>query len=454
MSAKFSSEMMEREYLICASEADVLKYLDELSQGVKTDYFLPLSCPIPELTINKLLERNSRTIDLGLARIVSEEFIGSILKRNPNDPSILVASLSNEIAISTSLTFPPDWLNSRLKKIAGEGSEDQIQALFKNKRLPKEIFIAVLRKAGVFESVLEERYFEILSCLLDNPRIGTKPNEDICEPYDMDQHEIIQDGWGLLLRLDNSFKNAALLRSKIEKFQPVEYPRESDESFLKKVLEKWVPIKDYVPDGVGFIRQLTIKKMNESDIVKLEDLILRSKDPYQAQAFFSSVSVSKLFLRFDEFYKDYGRIFLLGLIENDELYAKCFYDKINGKKFSKAMNAFEEDEKLYEGLRLYQLFNSRLGILSDQPTYRRYITSSGDYDHAEYDSSDPYEINNEMDLYFLDEKRKRIQQEILDNDSNDSKLIKIQFDNISDMFSLLSREIQVLSMKVDMMAPK
>ena len=100
------------------------------------------------------------------------------------------------------------------------------------------------------------------------------------------------------------------------------------------------------------------------------------------------------------------------------------------------------------------MFNSRLGILSDQPTYRRYITSSGDYDHAEYDSSDPYEINNEMDLYFLDEKRKRIQQEILDNDSSDSKLIKIQFDNISDMFSLLSREIQVLSMKVDMMAPK
>jgi hypothetical protein len=427
---------------------------------IKGDSYFSLSSPLPDETIKKLIDRNSRLVDLGLARLVNDEFIELILEKYPNDNEVLTAALSNRVAVA-GLYSPSQWLKKRVGVIGVEGIGEQLEALFTNPQLPDEIFIQVLNKIDWCENIPEDQYQQILWNLLSNPKISEEPKDDI--DFDSSQHRIISACWGLLLKLEPTRTNADLLAYKIDKFQELELPYEftkslnlnedldwkekaklSNTAFLKLVFESWkAPSEEETEyyDPWGTVRKVTVQKFNQLYLLDLKKIILEDKDSYQVQGFFSAFhtyNFEKITKGFDGFYSSYGRDCLIGFIENEDTYRK--QNKVFGKKFYETMTGFQEDPEIdrYESLRFK--YNSKLEYLNTQPNPERFITDSSDL-------YEEYEKDDEENLFDLNQKLEEIQKKLLDNNSNNSNSVNQQFNNLSDLIFVLSKKIDLLTTK-------
>ena len=430
MTKRLNGELIEREYLISAAPSDVLRYLDDLSKEIED------GCPLSDLTVEKLLGRNERTIDLGLARIVDDDgddgdgdYIERILKRHEQDEDILTACLSNV----TTLGFisQSKWLTSRLNKIAHEGTGEQIAALFKNEKLLDTTIVAALKREEPFESLAEERYYLILYHLLRNKKIQQEPSEFIdCDwDYDFGQHQIIQASWGLLLSLKPTQHNAELLWERIASFQELEVPSsfektisidkekgavDTTEAFLRVILEKWATptetnSRHYDPWGI--IRQSTVQKIGGFHAIKLEEVILGSKDRYCIRGFFSSWDdgySGKILNRFEEFLSLYGRDFLEGLILNDKTFLRS---NRFGSKIFRAILQFKEDDSIKYDESLQDIFERRIEHLSRQPHAEQYIASAYAFEENDDDDQNQHSVE-------LDQKINEIREKLDDDESS------------------------------------
>lgn len=453
MTKRLNGELIEREYLISAAPSDVLRYLDDLSKEIED------GCPLSDLTVEKLLGRNERAIDLGLARIVGNDgdggegdYIERILKRHEQDEDILTACLSNV----TTLGFisQSKWLTSRLNKIAHEGTKEQIAALFKNEKLLDDTIVAAFEREGPFESLAEERYYSILYHLLRNKKIQQKPSE-FCD-YDFTKHGLIKASWGLLLSLKPTRNNALLLWECITSFQELEVPSsfkktlsidkekgavDTTEAFLRVILEKWATppaeTNSSLYDPWGIIRQSTVQKIGGFHAIKLEEVILGSKDRHCIRGFFSSwddgYSAGKILNRFEEFLSLYGRDFLEGLILNDKTFLRS---NRFGSKIFRAILQFTEYDCINDDESLQDILERRIEHLSRQPHAQQYIASADAFEENDDDDQNQHSVE-------LDQKINEIREKLDD----DEKSLDQQFGCLFDIISVLSEKIDMIVSK-------
>lgn len=465
MNKRFSSELLERQFLLSAPPTEVLRYLDELSAQIPADCPVP-SQPLPDQTVRELFKRNERLIDLGLVRIIndidcsdSEDTTGDeprifeqILARRGEDEHILAACLSNLIYLG--YAAPTDWLARRLQKIVVDGTDEQIGALFQNDKVPNCILLAALEKTDVFESLSDTRYQEILTHVLANKLISKKPMRG--PDYDVEQHSTIQATWGLLLRLAPTRDHARLLSRTIDKFQEVEVPRflfqslkidketKSDQflvaekAFLEAVLTKWVN-----PDGErqkwecwDHIRETTVRKLSTTSLERFEDLFLESGDKCQVRGFLSATRGYDLDEKFDDLYKKHKRTFLEGLVENDRAYYKS---NRWGKKFYELVRNYKEKSNVdyYESLQ-YAL-TRKVDSLAERPDSDEFVYYAADYKTETTNS-------REESLENINKKLKDLCFEVGIKPGS-VKSLGQHLNLIGEMFSLVSRKIDLLAKK-------
>lgn len=259
---ELSSERMEIEYLVAAPPHDVLRYLDK-----KASSPLPKRWDrrlISELLETSLLARNSRLVDLGLARVGRAEVVEEVLARRAHAPTqgadeelepdaaVMNAALSNPTALS--FIFPSRWLIRWLPWVARRGSTEHLQTLFLNPNVPHEVVDDALEGSGAFEGLSDERRREILYHALRATPAIDGPDERSHE-YDAAGHRTQDRVWNLFLTVDPHDQGMAnVLADALPKLPgfgvPYEWARSVSRSakpdwkedqvrFLDVVLERW-----------------------------------------------------------------------------------------------------------------------------------------------------------------------------------------------------------------------
>ena len=460
MTNRINSALVERHFLTSAPPTDVLRYLDYLANEMKGREH-----PLTDATVEALLSRHEKVIDIGLAIIAHEQssidnddpvdYLEVIVERYPNDPDVLTACLSNRVSIGYFDAAP--WLQQRLDDIIRNGTMEQLAALFSNEILPSGLVEAALNRENTFAAISSDRYTTILWHLLKNPQIRRAPEDDF--EYDWTQNRIIQSTWGLLLKLEATRANAELLSEYIQSFQELQTPAlpkessdsaspnaphkwlDNDKAFLEIVFERWATPaswehKDY--DPWGRIRRTTIEKLGNVASMKLEDVILTPNDRFRVIGYFSSLeqyNYEQLMCRFDYFLSAYGGAFLEGLISNDRTFLRS---NKHIRQIARAAVAHQHEDlsaPYYRGLGWK--FHRRVEQLSNGPDSHLYISS--DYDFETDD--DPSQTEESANLA---DEVKRMKEKVLDRD-------RTSFDqHVSSLFDLMS----ALADKVDIVVAR
>lgn len=504
MHEKFSSEFMEREYLKVAPAAEVLRYLDTVSYH------------LPDETVDVLFDRNERAIDLGLAKSASQdERVERILERYSSavtqiitedkttsdggldtDHDILTAVLSNQNAMSFNWDVPK-WLEKKIKAIGVTGSDSQLEALFSNPELPAEICLQVLNRSDWWQVVPESRYRRLLDTLLAN--ILVNPNLirelDMSGPPGAYGMNIAGACWGLLLHLEPTEKGCYALTNAMPNFPEIQVPYEfkkslnlssdlyfsearelSTEAYLKTVLQRWQkPAAEKRDWPWSFIRRYIVKKIPDYHLFKFESLILGSNDPHQIEGFFGTVGRSDLFgivEKLDEYYAAYGRDFLSGFIDNDNIYLRG--RNAFGKKFYELVKNFEIEDSTreytledYEKRGLRERLWDQIEYLNSQPGHEKFISDSDDW----FNEAKKTDEENLSDLNQNFEAFKNKLKNINDENTSVSELwtnvdkrldsvgelwanVDERLDSLNKRFSVISTSMDVLSENVDLIVSK
>jgi hypothetical protein len=456
MTSKIKSPLIEREFLKAAPPTDVLKYLDHVAECLKEK-----EEGLPDETLEALLERQDRLIDISLARIAHHQsslynddpvdYLEIIVERHLDDPDVLTACLSNKVDLGW--LQPSSWLARRLDLILRDGTTEQLSALFSNPILPTSITEDALNREQAFAAISDERYISILWHLLKNPQIRTAPEDEF--DYDWSQHRIIQATWGLLLKLEPTRASADVLADRIKDFQEVETPNYSKskpsgsksastehwtddtKAFLKDVFERWsTPSswKDEIYDPWGQIRQFTVRKTGDVKLGHLEKEILSPNDGYRNRGFFSALTgyhYEQLLTRFDYFLSTYGRSFLEGLIINDNTFLRS---NTHLSKIARAIRQHEEKPSAMPFETLGWGFEKRAEELSRGPRSHLYITSADDFE-ADDESSEGEESAN------LADEVKRIREKLFNTDQDS---LEQRLDSLFDLMSALAEKIDIV----------
>lgn len=459
MNTKIKSPLIEREFLKAAPTTEVLKYLDHLWECLKDR-----DDALPDQTVEALLARQDRVIDISLARIAHHQFsidndnpadyLEIIVERHADDPDVLTACLSNKVDLGWH--EPSSWLASRLDTIIREGTTEQLSALFSNPILPITITEDALNRENFFAEIPDERYISILQHLLKNPIIRAVPKDGF--EYDWSQHRIIQATWGLLLKLEPTRASANVLAEHIKEFQEVETPNYSKKTrsglktssgehwtddtkaFLEDVFDRWATPsswEDELYDPWGLIRRFTVEKIGDVKLKLLEESILTPNDRYRVHGFFSALEgydYEKLLTRFDYFLSTYGKPFLEGLILNDSTFLRS-NRYIN--QIAQAISQQTEDPSTEHYETLGWAFEKRTEELSEGPKSHLYISSTYDFETDD----DPSQVEQSAKLA---NEVKRTREKLFDTDQD-------SFDQrVASLFDLMS----ALAEKVDIVVSR
>ena len=422
-------------------------------------------------------------------------------KNSVIDSEILSAILSNREAVISNMLHIPSWLNKRISWIINSGSDEHIEILFReNISIPYALANVVLElknkknddKYDEYKfidkkdiKISDERFLFIIVMLLENPAIQHKPRRNFGDTYlgyGTDKRTLQNNIWNLLLTLPVNYSTAYNVASCIQTFHsldftfefknsliPFDFSRvgrfddkkireEIDEEdleyhkvFLENAITRWdILLKSndeesvYTKRHVQDIKKYMIAKIETygENLFKLQDYLLDKNDESITEGFFANTysikfSRKKIFDNFDEYLKKYGRPFLLGLMNHDELFLKSGYYEIK-IKFQNAIFDFKEPKDIEEYESLENYFNDRADELFKKNP-KRYIESL----YHEYIDNENEEIPDDKfsDLYEKLESHFKDIKEDNDNKENQKEIINYLSDIQSNYTDLENKNI-------------
>ena len=300
--------------------------------------------------------------------------------------------------------------------------------------------------------------------------------------YGTDKRTLQNNIWNLLLTLPVNYSTAYNVASCIQTFHsldftfefknsliPFDFSRvgrfddkkireEIDEEdleyhkvFLENAITRWdILLKSndeesvYTKRHVQDIKKYMIAKIETygENLFKLQDYLLDKNDESITEGFFANTysikfSRKKIFDNFDEYLKKYGRPFLLGLMNHDELFLKSGYYEIK-IKFQNAIFDFKEPKDIEEYESLENYFNDRADELFKKNP-KRYIESL----YHEYIDNENEEIPDDKfsDLYEKLESHFKDIKEDNDNKENQKEIINYLSDIQSNYTDLENKNI-------------
>jgi len=422
-------------------------------------------------------------------------------KNSVIDSEILSAILSNREAVISNMLHIPSWLNKRISWIINSGSDEHIEILFReNISIPYALANVVLElknkknddKYDEYKfidkkdiKISDERFLFIIVMLLENPAIQHKPRRNFGDTYlgyGTDKRTLQNNIWNLLLTLPVNYSTAYNVASCIQTFHsldftfefknsliPFDFSRvgrfddkkireEIDEEdleyhkvFLENAITRWdILLKSndeesvYTKRHVQDIKKYMIAKIETygENLFKLQDYLLDKNDESITEGFFANTYSIKFFRKkifddFDEYLKKYGRPFLLGLMNHDELFLKSGYYEIK-IKFQNAIFDFKEPKDIEEYESLENYFNDRADELFKKNP-KRYIESL----YHEYIDNENEEIPDDKfsDLYEKLESHFKDIKEDNDNKENQKEIINYLSDIQSNYTDLENKNI-------------
>lgn len=469
MSKHFSSDFVEREYLLSSPPSEVLNYLDKLNKEIPKGNDLFRSSPLNEVTTEALFNRNDKYIDLGLALIVDDKCLTKILDRNKDDPNILTAALSNKLAVA-GIFSPGRWLQDRIDSIIKSGTDEHIKVLFSNEYIADEIIESSLLRKNSTKEIENSRYFQILWYLLNNPKVTEEPDDKI--DYDMSQHSIVSATWNLLLSLPVTDPTISLLANSLIKFPEIYVPYEftetlnieetedwkkkavkSEKEFLKAIFIRWTKPND--SDSSGFdvsrfncdqIRKIVVTKINPFYLLDLEDFLLNQNDPNITQGFFSSLKdydFSNIkFESIKKYYEKYGKDFLIGFINGDQIFLKS--NKTISKEIYSLISNHKDPVNSDEWDKVHFLYRRRLEYLQEQKNSEKYINDVSDFYEEEIKDTD--EIQTQDDI---NRKIKNLREKINSSTESTENLVTQKIELLSKQLDLLSQKVEIFNVNTD-----
>ena len=176
------------------------------------------------------------------------------------------------------------------------------------------------------------------------------------------------------------------------------------------------------------------------NLFKLQDYLLDKNDESITEGFFANTYSIKFFRKkifdnFDEYLKKYGRPFLLGLMNHDELFLKSGYYEIK-IKFQNAILDFKEPKDIEEYESLENYFNDRADELFKKNP-KRYIESL----YHEYIENEEIPDDKFSDLYEKLESHFKDIKEDNDNKENQKEIINYLSDIQSNYIDLENKNI-------------
>jgi uncharacterized protein YoxC len=454
MNKKFSSTFIEKEYLLLCSPSELLEYFDTISKNISTKENYFSRTRIDEDIEQALFDKNDKTTDFVLATICDSKLVEKILERNNDDSKILSAALSNKVAVN-GIFSASSWLESRLDNIIEEGSDEQISNLFTNFSLPSKIIEETLLRTNKTKEIDDNRYYQILWQLLNNTAISKEPEDRY--DYDLSQHKIIEACWNLLLILPVNIGTASLLQHAIPKFQEIDIPYSFKEKlnindstwsnksqleqqeFLKTVLNRWVRNDGEDESSYDYfveVRKSIVKKINTFYIKKHKDFLLNRNDSFVTQAFFAalkSYNFSELNKEtIENYYQKYGRDFLVGLIDGDQIFLKS--NKKIGKIINQLVFSFKDDEVQDNYDTIQSMYRMKYNFLKNSLESERYINDEYDFDN-EIDE-------NENSIETIQNTIEKLREKISNEEISRTNILK-------EDIQLLSKQVELLNLKFD-----
>jgi len=455
MNKKFSSEFIEKEFLLLCSPSELLEYFDNISKQIIQRENPFSTTKISENIENALYNKNDKKVDFALATICNDKTLEKILERNNDDPKILSAALTNKIAVNGFFSAPK-WLQSRFESIIKSGIDEQIINLFSNISLPSEIVEQTLLRENVTKEISDKEYLQIIWHLLHNSCISKEPEDRY--DYDLSQHKIIQACWNLLLILPVNLGTASVLQQMITNFQEIEIPysfseklniEESDwskkslnqqQEFLKIVFDRWVQSNDDSDSSWNYfneLRKLIVTKIDSYYLLRHENFLLSRNDSSITQGFFSSIKENN-FSEIDEksikkYFEKYGRDFLIGLIYGDQIYLKS--NRKVGKIISDLISNFKDDEVIDNYETIHSQNKMRFNYLKNSKESDKFINDIYDFDDDTKNHHDDSIESINISITKLREK--------ISNSENLTTTI------VREDIQLLSKQIELLNLKFD-----
>ena len=263
-----------------------------------------------------LLARGDDLINLGLAFFCLSPLVGFQLYKN-GDYSIKRAALSG-LSVKRVLGHE-EWVleSSALPEIISrfeEGSSDDdfnlIRAAISNKNIPDEVLLSLYKKEGLFSSVSDDVWSDLLWVSINNPRIAT-PYTDVFDGFaEYRYNSLFHAAWALFEHLPATPRNARFLGLLSAKLVPETYKLN-----FQELVEKWVGSDEYFFDA----RKNLVKTLgNYNDDFKAlrdsSDLALRLG--FYENLRYPSLSDFQAYLDLD------GERFLIEAVHNNSFYCK------------------------------------------------------------------------------------------------------------------------------------
>lgn len=208
----------------------------------------PYDCDFAEVE-QALLARSEPLIDLGLAQYgLTREVLIDLYQRSlrgTDDAAqglgIRVAILSNQLAPSRFFEDNVAMSDEELRRLANEGTDDEVKALLTNPKTRTYVASLYQRKAP-FDALNDDRFHALVTASIGNPRLHF--SDDTPEGPDMHQWDISHGIFQMLATVPTTIHWLWTLDYLLSNYLPTST---SGESNVLDVIQRWrsVPLKKY-----------------------------------------------------------------------------------------------------------------------------------------------------------------------------------------------------------------